>query len=257
LAFWATLISFAMISGLATGQGLYWAFTHPTSPFVLPDVWTQALQNPLPGIFGAVALVLLITAEFSWKTARQNVIDGLSKEEFFVAKLILWPVVIVLFVSVLIGITGILGAVGTIHAGTHGPFIRRTDVALMGGTVLGALGYSSIAYFSAFVARSSGAAMGLFFLYIAFVEELIGGLLGRIGDTGQALARYLPRGVFDQLMRSVQYDVSRQQEMIARAVKAGRDVPQLMDTQLLIAVAALWIGVFIGASFWIYRRRDL
>lgn len=57
------------------------AATEPEQSFQLPGVWpaTVGVAGALRAFFAAVALILLIAPEFTWKTARQNVIDGLSK----------------------------------------------------------------------------------------------------------------------------------------------------------------------------------
>jgi len=247
LAFWVTLLSFCGLAAIINGEN--WVTAH----------WHTILGGigPLPAIFGAVALILLITGEFSWKTARQNVIDGLSKDEFFAGKLMLLPAIGVTFLALLlVFIAGFAGA-GTDLAAATGPLVRRSDLVLTGGVALTVLGYTSIAFFSAFLARTSGGAMGLFFLYVAFLEQLVRQVLARIGGVFDTVGTFLPRAVFDRMFSPTQYDPAAQQAAIDRAIQAGREAPVFHDTGLLVGLSFGWIAVFLALSYLVYRRRDL
>lgn len=204
-----------------------------------------------------MAVILLITSEFSWKTARQNVIDGLSKSEFFVGKLILYPLVGCAFLGWTVVLAGMLGLLGTDFEASTDPLVTAVDLAHMGGLAVSVLGYTTMAFLSAFLARSSGPAMGIFFLYVGFIEELASGLLPKLGETATKAAQFLPRGVFDAFFSRRQFDLAGRQEAIGAAAKAGREIPTWHDTGLLSAVAAGWIVTLLAAAYWSYRRRDL
>lgn len=259
LAFWVTLLAFGGLAAIINGENWVTAHRHPDRPFALPEAWHTILGGvgPLPAIFGAVALILLITGEYSWKTARQNVIDGLSKEEFFAGKLMLLPAIGVMFLALLLVLIAGFAGAGTDLGSATGPLVRRSDVVLTGGVALTTLGYTSIAFFAAFLARSSGAAMGLFFLYVAFLEQLVHQLLARAGGVFETVGTFLPRAVFDLMARPAQYDPAAQQAAIERAIDAGRDAPVFYDTGLLVALAIGWIALFLALSYLVYRRRDL
>ncbi len=258
-AFWVTLLSFGGIAAIINGENWASARNQADKVFALPDAWSTILSDigPLPAIFGAVALILLVTGEFSWKTARQNVIDGLSKNEFFVGKVLLYPVVALAFLALLLAIVAAFAGPGTELGAGGGPPVRSTDLALMGGVGVTALGYTSIAFFAAFLARSSGGAMGLFFLYVAFLEQIVGALMTRAGGVLSAAAAFLPRGVFDRLFDPRQFDLVARQASIDRAIETGKEAPAFHDTGLLLALAFGWIATFLLASWLVYRRRDL
>ncbi len=258
-AFWVTLLSFGGIASIINGENWASARSHADKVFALPDAWSTILSDigPLPAIFGAVALILLVTGEFSWKTARQNVIDGLSKNEFFAGKVLLYPVVGATFLALLLAIIAVFAGAGTEPGAADVPLVRGTDLALMGGVATTVLGYTSIAFFAAFLARSSGAAMGLFFLYVAFLEQIAGAVLSKVGGAFAAAAAYLPRGVFDRLFDPRQFDPAARQASIDRALETGKEAPVFHDTGLLLALAFCWIALFLLGSWLVYRRRDL
>ncbi|MDX1579567.1 MAG: hypothetical protein R3266_13870, partial [Gemmatimonadota bacterium] len=87
LAFWLTLGFFAFITTMDNGEELF--DDEPT--FYLPEAWSSIFsdQSVLLVIFGCIAVIMLAASEFSWRTARQNVIDGLSKTQWFWGKYML------------------------------------------------------------------------------------------------------------------------------------------------------------------------
>src|SRR5271170_1447087 len=59
------------------------------NPFGLPEAWrTVAYFSSLFIFIPAIVIIMLITNEYSYKTNRQNIIDGWSRTEFMLAKMI-------------------------------------------------------------------------------------------------------------------------------------------------------------------------
>ncbi|MES1161281.1 MAG: ABC transporter permease, partial [Bacteroidota bacterium] len=59
------------------------------SPFGFPDVWqTVSWNSSLLFIIPAILIITLTTNEFTYKTHRQNIIDGWSRRQFVSVKLI-------------------------------------------------------------------------------------------------------------------------------------------------------------------------
>jgi hypothetical protein len=57
----------------------------------------------LGSLFTGVLMILLFAPEFSWRTARQNVIDGLSKERFYAGKVILLARLVLILMATTLG----------------------------------------------------------------------------------------------------------------------------------------------------------
>ncbi len=200
----------------------------------------------MSAFFASMALVLLVASEFTWRTARQNVIDGLSKEEFFAAKLLLLPVIGIVFFAALLLIGG-----GIALSGTHGAaeaLVRGADLKYMGGALVGLFGWTAFAFLLAVTMRSSGPAIGVFFLYF-IVEQIVGQLVARIGPNEATVTRYLPAAVFRALWQPQSYGA-------ARIIPGGGALPQINVATLVFAGAAYGV-VFLLAAFVVYRRRDL
>ena len=184
-AFWVASLVFAGLMSLIFGSMFTQGLRKPERALTLPGAWAEILGGPgvLASFFSAIVLILLVSSEFTWRTSRQNVIDGLSKEEFFGAKLLLLPGVSLLFFLAMLLVGGGFSLAGTVAKGTlatTGALVRPADAALMGGALVGLLGWASFAFFLAMTIRSSGSAIGAYFLYF-IVEQILGGVAGSIG----------------------------------------------------------------------------
>ena len=143
------------------------------SPFAFPDVWQTVSWNA--GVLFLVPAILIITHttnEFVYKTHRQNIIDGWSRNQFIQVKL-----VEVLLLSVLTTLIVLLTALGFGYLGNAvSPGISVwQDFRFVGFYFVQMLDYSLIAFVLALLVKRSGLAIGLFLVYM-LVEKVIVGI---------------------------------------------------------------------------------
>lgn len=256
LGIWVTWLAFVGILAIILGGLYYAALQQENGMFALPAAWNTILGlAPLPAFFSAVAVILLTASEFTWKTARQNVIDGLSKEEWFAGKLMIAVAVGITFALTLVVGGGALAATGAVGESSEA-FVRRVDLMQAGGGLLLTLGYVAMALFAAFLARSAGAAMGLFFLYTAILEQLVSGALTQVGGVWRDVARALPATLLGRLTNASNYDPEMRARVIQTLTDAGGE-PEFWPVWLLWGGATGWIVVFVLGAFWVHRHRDL
>lgn len=260
LAFWVTFAFFTFILTMEFGENYLRARREPDQTFALPDAWRDVVtgDSEIGLIFGSVVLILLFSSEFSWRTARQNVIDGLSKEQFFAGKALLLPVVGILFIATQVALGGGLALAGTDLTSLEQPLISAVHMSTVGGVFLAFLGYGSLALFVSLAIRNSGPAMAVWFFYVAVGEQMLGGMLARLSDRLGELAQFLPINTFNQLHRYYQHDLVAFQRAVEAAVEAGNDPPgdPWANSTLLVAWL-VWVSLFIGGAFLWFRKRDL
>lgn len=164
------------------------------NPFSFPEVWhTVAFFSSLFVFIPAVAVIMFVTNEYSFRTHRQNIIDGWSRSQFVTSKLI-DVVMVTLFITLLYAvvafITGIL---------THERMIRDTwgQVYYVGLFALQTFAQLSLAFLSGFLIRKAFLALGAFLFYFIVLENLIVGLLNW---KKLAAADYLPLEISDRLI---------------------------------------------------------
>ncbi|MDQ6609317.1 MAG: ABC transporter permease [Bacteroidota bacterium] len=149
-------------------------------PFDFPQVWhSVAYVSSFLLFIPGLLMIISITNEFSYKTHRQNIIDGLSRQQFISVKMML--AVIIAFVSTtVVFIMAFL--FGKLSGGTAINFDR---ISYIGMFFIQTLSYSMLALLFGLLFRRSGIAIGVFFLYMLIIDELIAGVLKRyIGQIG-------------------------------------------------------------------------
>ena len=225
--------------------------------FKLPVAWSEILGDPAQTstVMTAIIIILLVAQEFPWRTARQNVIDGMTRNQWFAAKIMTALLICLLFQLIVL----VIGAAFALLQTPPGAdLVRRVDVTLMGAYTLSLLGFASMGFMLAMLIRNSGPAMGIFVLWFALLERVIGGLLTHFSDgKWRGVGTYFPANSFMLLLEGELWDPAAMQREIATAAQRGWPPPTQPDVQLLLALAVTYIIAFVSISYATYRKRDL
>ncbi|MFQ3596726.1 MAG: ABC transporter permease [Chloroherpetonaceae bacterium] len=272
VSFWVSLGIFALFSSFM----LWFSFFATTvvngqevSNMLLPRDWARLLSQfkGLQIIFVPISLILLTASEFTFKTARQNVIDGLSRESFLISKLLTTFALTLLYflLTLVLGTLFNLGATDTEPTQTARAFISTHELVLFGTYLLALLGYGFLGLFFAFLTRSTGSAIAFYVLYLV-LEGLAGGLL-QFSNTLKPLVKFFPTKVFDDLVNPFRFDsesLADLQSQIKRAEEMGQTIPDAVYAQLPqfesevgFLLALLYIGLIGGATYLLFKQRDL
>lgn len=248
----------------------------------LPEGWSGliGLFKWFSTIYVPVTITLLVASEFTYRTARQNVIDGLSKEEFFLSKLFLTLLTAAVYLLIFLVTVFIFGAIGSAKAESTALLVRGQDVALLVAYFVVLLGYGIVAFFFSFLVRSSGAAMASTLLYTIVIENIVSVALG-FTESLKDVAKYLPTKVFDDLLNPLRYDAEKlaeateriqkmrdeveliAQDMPSRAEQAKQFLAQMEqslpahDTSLAYILALSYIIAICASIYLVFKRRDL
>jgi ABC-2 type transport system permease protein len=221
----------------------------------LPGFWreTHEVFGQIIMFFAVVTVVNVTAPEYSWKTSRQNVIDGLSREQWFTAKLLMVPVIVLLFYLLGVIIIGVTGTVFGEHTSQFitGPQIRAITI----GTLLANLGFSSFALLASFLTRNTAGAIALVLGYISLGEQLLVVLMERVTEGFGQNGKYLPGRVFSTLASMNHWDPRPLPERFAAVMRERMGDPP--DTTVLVALALMYTGLCIAGSFLLVRKQDL
>lgn len=163
-----------------------------TPPFQFPEVWQSVSYVSsfllfIPGLL----IIISFTNEFSFKTHRQNIIDGWSRKQFITVKMVL--TLILALASALAVFFTALGF-GLYEGGRE---ISFEKIEYVGYFFVQALSYSAVALLFSLLFKRAAIAVGVYFLYAFIIENLIAGLLNRyVNNAG----RYLPLESTDNLI---------------------------------------------------------
>lgn len=250
-AFWVTLGVFAAfntIANFAPGGG------SPRAGF--PDAWRGIIEPAinLGPVFLAALMILLFAPEFRWRTARQNVIDGLSKEQFYRAKVLLLAALVALFfvTSFVIGTLPLILNPG----GGGGAFVEPMDLNYMLGFVVALLLWGTAALMISALVRAAGAGLGLLFLYF-ICEQIATQLLSNRWSALERVFDFLPAQLFQTITSSnLYYPALLARTNLARA-ENGQDPLVYPDLWIPLVAAAAYMVLFLGLAYASMRRRDL
>ena len=148
----------------------------------------------------ALLLIILVTNEFTYRTNRQNILDGLSREEFVNVKLVL-AVIAAIVSTILVFITAISFG---LFSGTS---FSMNGFSHVGFFFLKALSYNLLAILISVWIRRTGFAIGIYFIYLG-AENIVSQLLDvwsiklrsdGVADLG-SMGDYLPMNASDGLL---------------------------------------------------------
>lgn len=171
------------------------------SPYNFDKTWqTTSYATGWLLILPVLLIIILVTNEFSYRTSRQNIIDGWSRQEFIHVKLVL-AFIIAILSTILVIITALLFG---IFSGTS---FSLEGVSHVGYFFLKALSYNMLAVLVSVLIRRTGFAIGLYFIYLG-AENIISQLLDVWSlkirrDTGVdmgSMGDYLPMNASDGLL---------------------------------------------------------
>jgi ABC-2 type transport system permease protein len=160
-------------------------------PYAYPLVWqmTSYMSSFLLFVPGLM-MIIFITNEYSFKTHRQNILDGWSRSDFISVKLF-ETLLFALLSTMMVFLTSIM----------FGSFSDKAftweNVHYVGFYFLQALSYGLFALLFAILFRRGGLAIGVFFLYTVVLENLLAGLLNKYAGN---IGRYLPLESSDNLI---------------------------------------------------------
>jgi ABC-2 type transport system permease protein len=139
------------------------------NPFSFPEAWkTVAYFSSLFIFIPAIVVIMLVTNEYTYKTSRQNIIDGWSRRDFLVGKLI----DVLLLTALLTFLYAIVAlAIGTAY--TTDPAASKWKMAYYVGLfALQSFSQLSIAFVVGFLVRKSFIALAIFSFYAIILEPI-------------------------------------------------------------------------------------
>ncbi len=212
------------------------------NPFAFPETWhSVAYFSSCFVTIPAILVIMIITNEYSFKTHRQNIIDGWSRSAFITSKIF-----DVAIISIVATIMYVLTAV------VYGFWLNKTDT--IGWTtelhyiplfLLQTFAQLSLAFFLGFIIRKSFIALGIFMFYVLIVENI---LVGILKFKKIPLGRFLPLEISDKLIPSPKFIGNFNEEAYTLA---------LAQVNQHIALTIVFTAFIWGACFYIYERKDL
>ncbi|MCW8980039.1 MAG: ABC transporter permease [Altibacter sp.] len=224
--------------------------------FNFPFIWHfNSYMGALLKIFLAIVIVSMMSNEYSYRTLKQNLIDGLSKKEFVISKfltVLLFAVISTIFLFIVSFILGMSFSdykeIGIIFSDFE--YILAYFIKLVA--------FFSFCLFLGVLVKRSAFALGFLIIWY-IIEKIIYGVLEwrlfRDSDVADTVMQFFPLEAMSNLIIE---PFSRLGAVQSAASQLGDAFTKSYDVSpIAIAIALAWTFLFIYWSFLILKRRDL
>ena len=212
------------------------------NPFVFPETFhTAGFFSSFFVFIPAIVVIMMITNEYTYKTHRQNIIDGWSRNEFLIGKFI-DVLLITLLVTILYFIVSLAVGFASTNAPVQDIFSKSSYVGLF---ALQTFSQLSLAFLIGFLVRKSFIALSIFIFYFLIVENTAVNIL-RI--KANDLGRFLPLEISDRLIPIPAFLGKFNEESYKESLNA-------IGTHIWLTIAITAVIWF--SCYWINKKRDL
>ena len=206
-------------------------------------------------LFLAIVIVSMMANEYSNRTLKQNLIDGLSKKEFVISKfltVVLFSVVSTLFVF-LVSIM-----LGLVFSDYNEFGIIFSDMEYLLAYFINLIGFFSFCLFIGILVKRSAFALG-FLLIWSIIEGIIYGFLKwemfRNTDSADSIMQLFPLTSMSNLIKE---PFSRLGAVQSAASQLGEALDKDYSVQFItVLIVLIWTCLFVYGSYAILKKRDL
>lgn len=202
-------------------------------------------------LFFALIVVSMVANEYSNRTVKQNLIDGLSKKEFILSKfyfILIYTALSTLF----IGIATLI--IGLIHSSHTDIGIIMIDIEFLAAYFFKLLGFFSFCLFLAVLIKRSAFALGAL-VVTAFVELIIYENLQWNWANEEIATQVMMFAPFTALYNLINQPIQRI-IMISSPDKTNLAYDYAVHWYEIVIVI-VWTVIFVSASYYLLKKRDL
>lgn len=200
------------------------------NPFTFPEVWhTVAFFSSCFVFIPAVVVIMLISNEYTFKTHRQNIIDGWSRSQFVTSKL-MDVLIISAIITILYFVVALLTGLANQERLIQDTWGESKYILLFGLQTFAQL---SIAFLVGFLIRKAFLALGVFLFYYIVLENIITGLFRwKESEVGH----YMPLEISDRMIPKPAFVGKLDIEAYNRSIAA---IPQHVILTVILT-ALIW-----------------
>lgn len=254
ISYFVLLTSIALVAAIKFNIGPIRFHLAEQGIFNFPYIWHfNTYVTAWFKLFLAIVIVSMVANEYSNKTVKQNLIDGLSKQEFVLSKFLVvisFALISTLFVFLVSLILGLIysdyNELPIIFSGME--FIPAYFIKLVG--------FFSFCLFLGMFIKRSAFALGFLILWQAF-EGIVYGLLRWKGPAGSAdfVNTFMPLNAMSNLIKE---PATRMKAVQSVAKEIGEDLQFDYHVHWYeFAIVLGWTALFVYLSYYLLKRRDL
>lgn len=205
--------------------------------FGFPDIWSfNTYCASFFNILLAVIIVIITCNEIQYKTMRQNLIEGQTKQQVIIGKFLI-VIALSLLATLFTFLTGLI--IGLSSSGSE-HFMENIHLNVL--YFVQTLGYFTFAFLFALIVKRPALAIITFIVYFP-VETIVGNLISH------NVYQFFPLKVYADLTPIPFF------QQLLNASKDG--APWVLDMDYKIILSCFYIIACFFLTYWIIKRRDL
>ena len=255
LAYFLLLTSIALVAAIKFDIGPVKFHLAEQGIFNFPYIWHfNTFITAFFKLFLAIVIVSMMANEYSNKTIKQNLIDGLSKKEFILSKfltVISFALVSAVFVFVVSMILGL------IYSDYNEFSIIFSDMEFLLAFFIKLVGFFSFCLFLGILVKRSAFALGFLFLWQVFEGFVRGIIRWKFfdGETTDAIMGIFP---LNSMFNLIKEPFSRLGAVQTVADQIGEELALDYHVQFYeILIVIGWTVIFVYLSYALLKKRDL
>ncbi len=261
IIYFALLTSIALIAAIKFDIGPVKFHLADQGIFNFPYIWHfNTFMAAIFKFFLLLVIVSMMANEYSNKTLKQNLIDGLSKKEFILSKfytVLAFAAISTVFVFI---VSLILGYA---YSDYNEFAIVFSDLEYLLAFFLKLVGFFSFGLFMGILVKRSAFAVGGILVWF-FAESIFKGFLywkfkdndfSDIGDKVNQFMQFLP---LESMANLIKEPFTRLNAVQSVAKQVGEDLSKDFSVQYTdMIIVAVWTAIFIYLSYRLLKKRDL
>ncbi|MEP4532311.1 MAG: ABC transporter permease [Cyclobacteriaceae bacterium] len=211
-----------------------------------PDIWQNTTYiGSFLKILIAFIVVISITNDQTYNTLRQNIIDGISKKEYLIGKMLLIAA-LALFSTVLLFISGLIN--GSVYSHVQGGQYVFDELEFLFAYWYDIVIFCALAFLLSLIVKKAGFIIIALTLYSLMFEPILTMIFTEApflkGQIWASLAPYFPIHAINDLIP------------VPFPKYAFMEIEDNVPLSAL-AISTVWFVIYLGSIVFILNRRDL
>lgn len=253
IIYFGLLLSIALIAAIKFDIGPIQFHLAEQGIFNFPYIWHfNTYIAAILKFFLLLVIVSMMSNEYSYKTLKQNLIDGLSKKEFILSKfytVVLFAAISTLFVFVISLILGL------IYSDFNEFSIIITDLEFLFAFFIKLVGFFSMGLFFGILIKRSAFAVAAIFVW-QIIEGILEGLLRwKAENIAEYITQFFPLKTMSNLIKE---PFTRLSAVKSMGNQIGVNLNNDFSVHFInILIVLGWTAIFIFLSYRLLQKRDL
>ncbi len=254
-SYFLLLTSIALVAAIKFDIGPVQFHLADQGIFNFPYIWHfNTFVTAIFKLFLAIVIVSMMANEYSNKTIKQNLIDGLSKKEFIASKfltVISFSLISTIFVFVVSMILGL------VYSDYNEISIIFSDLEFLVAFFVKLVGFFSFCLFLGIFVKRSAFALGFLILWV-ILEQMVFGLLGWKVTSWESAKMIKSLFPLESMANLIKEPFSR----LSAVQNIGQQIGENMSFDYQVywyefLIVILWTAIFVYLSYALLKKRDL